>query len=431
MLLALCIAMPSWAVEILEPAARAQPVPAPRFLDDPARPSDAPTADALASVSAEDGAAAGVALAAKAVSASRVAYGPQDARMAVPIINLAHARQRAGDVAGALRDYQAAIDLLEAQRGPRDDRLFEAWYGMGHAHYQAGQYAPAAAALETALQLHRINRGLFNIEQLDVLRSVAMAQRARGEAEEADQTQVRRMIVAERVHGLGTPQLADVYVSGGRWFRSVGRPYESLRLNALAILIYEKQSKDDPRLLEPLVQAALAGSERRPDPDEPQLVGVPSPGAALARAERLADARTAASPAERAADLIRIGDAHLVMGRRDAALKVYAKATTLLTVAGTRAPFDEPAFISFQPPRPDPLQGPDGFALAEFTVDRNGKARDVRIVEQQPPSLPATVTQALSRAIRDARLRPRLVDGKMVEASGVRYRLPVRGGSGR
>lgn len=421
----------SWALEIAEPASRAQELPAPRFVEDPARPPEAPAFDALEGVSAEGGIDAAVRLADKALAASRAAYGAQDARVAVPTINLALARQRAGDTVGAQRDYQAAIGLLEAHGGPRDDRLFDAWYGIGHAHYQAAHYAAAAAAFETALQLHRINRGLYSVEQLDVLQSVAMAQRARGDVEEADQTQVRRMAVAERVHGLGTPQLADVYVSGGRWFRSVGRPFESLRLNALAIQIYEKQSKEDSRLLEPLVQAALAGSERRRDPDEPQLVGVPSPGVALSRAERLADARTKASPAERAADLIRIGDAHLVMGRREAALKVYAKATGLLVSVGARPPFDEPVFISFQAPRPEPLDGPGGFALAEFTVDRNGKTRDVRIVQQQPAILPGVVTQALSRAIRDARLRPRVVDGQAVETVGVRYRLPVRGGSGQ
>lgn len=429
-LLLVGVSLLSNAGEIPEPAARGQPAPAPGFLVDPARPPDAPTVEALGAVSAEDGAAAGVTLASKAESASRAAYGPKDGRLAVPAINLALARQRAGDTAGALRDYQAAIDALENSGGPRDPRLFDAWYGKGYAYLRAGQYEAAAASLETALQLHRINRGLYSAEQLEVLHAVAVAERASGDVEEADAFQVRRMNVAERVYGLGTVPLAQVYVSGGRWFRAVGRPYEALRLNALAIQIYETRSKDDPRLIDPLIEAALAGSERRRDPDELPLVGVPSPGVALARAEKLTDERKDGTPAERAADLIRVGDAHLVMGRRDSALKVYAKATTLLASTGTRPPFDEPAFLSFQAPRPDPLQGPAGFALAEFKVDATGKARDVRIVEVQPSGLPASVSHALVNAIKQSRLRPRIVNGEAVETVGVRYRLPVRGGSG-
>jgi hypothetical protein len=56
-----------------------------------------------------------------------VAYGPRDARTITPLINLAHSRQRAGEVAAALTDYRAAIELAEASGGPRDARLFEAW----------------------------------------------------------------------------------------------------------------------------------------------------------------------------------------------------------------------------------------------------------------------------------------------------------------
>lgn len=418
------------AGEIPEPAVRNESGQAPQFVVDPARPADAPTAEALGAIGAEDGAAAAVTLASKSLSASRVAYGPKDPRVALSMINLAIARQRAGDAPGALRDYQAAIESLENDGGPRDPRLFEAWYGTGYAHLQAGHYNAAATALETALQLHRINRGLYSVGQLDVLHTLAVAQRARGQIEEADELQVRRMYVAERVYGLGTVGVADVYVSGGRWFRNVGRPYEALRLNALAIQIYETQSKDDPRLFNPLIEAALAGSERRRDPDELPLVGVPTPAGAMARAERLADARKDGTPAERADDLIRIGDAHFVMGRRDSALKVYNKAMSLLASAGTRPPLDDPAFLVFQAPRPAPLQGPAGHALAEFTVDTSGKPRDVRIVEQQPAGLPASVTHALVSALKQAKLRPRVVSGKFVETAGVRYRLPVRGGSG-
>ena len=350
--------------------------------------------------------------------------------MAIPTINLAIARQRAGDLGGALGDYQSAIDTLEYGGGPRDPRLFDAWYGKGYAHLRAGHYEAAASALGTALQLHRINRGLYSAEQLDVLHSLAMAERARGKVDEADELQMRRMRVAERVYGVGTPELAKVFVSGGRWFRNVGRPYDALRLNVLAIQIYDARNTDDPRLIDPLVEAALAGNERRRDPDEPPLVGVPSPGVALGRAERLVEGRKDGTPAERAAELIRVGDAHFVMGRRDSALKVYAKAIALLAPTGTRPPFDEPVFLKFDVPRPVALQGPPGFALAEFRVDAKGQARDVKIVEVQPSGLPAAVSHALVDELKDAKLRPRLQNGQPVESAGVRYRLPVRGGSG-
>lgn len=419
----------SAAAELPEPAARGEAAESPRLKEDPSRVPNAPTTIAIDTTAQEDGPAAGAILAAKALAASRVAYGPDDDRVIVPLINAAHARQRSGDIAGALIDYRKAVALAEAASGPRDARLFDAWYGIGHAHLAAGQYAPAATALETALQLHRINNGLYSESQLPVLHALALAQRGMGRADDADELQIRRLDVAERVHGLGTVEVARVYVSAGRWFRNVGRSTDAVALHALAVQILDRQSKTDPRLIDPLIELALSGSERRRDPDEPMTPGLLQPGPALTRAEQLADAWNDGPARERAAAMIRIGDVHYALGRRDPALRVYAKATSLLAGVGEKPPFDEPAFISLRVPRPAALEGPDGHALAEFSVLANGKTRDARIVEVHPIGLPASVSASLVSAIKSARLRPRIVNGEPVASTGMRFRLPVRGGS--
>lgn len=417
------------AIELPEPAARGEPALPPGVVEDSSRLPDAPSALAIDTTAEEDGAAAGLRLAERALQASRVAYGPADARLIVPLTNAAALRQRAGDTVGALRDYRAAVALGESQGGPRDSRLFGAWYGMGYTHLAARQYDAAAAALETALQLHRINQGLYSEAQLDVLHALALAVRAQGRAEDADELQVRRLQVAERVLGLGTPEIAQRYLVIGRWFRNVGRPGDALALQALAVTVLQKGSKDDPRLIDPLIEMALSGGERARNPDEFPIAGVLQPGAALARAEELAERRTEGTPRQRAEALIRIGDAHYALGRRASALRVYAKAVALLDGIGAAPPFDQPAFVAFQVPRPAPLQGPDGYALAEFRVDSNGRTREVRIVEVQPTGLPASVSASLVSALRAARLRPRIVKGEPQLSSGVRFRLPVRGGS--
>lgn len=417
------------AQELPEPAARGEVAAVPRIAEDPARPADAPTAAAIETTAQEDGTAAGIQLANKALSASRVAYGPRDERTLIPLTNTAHLKQRGGDVAGALLAYRQAIELGESVAGPRDERLFDAWYGVGYAHLAAGQFGPAAEALETALQLHRVNQGLYSAGQLDVLHALALAERALGKAEDADALQVRRLEVAERVYGLGTPEVVRLYVSIGRWFRNVGRVGDAVALHSLAVDILSKKSKDDPRLVEPLIELALSGSERRRDPDDPPVIGVLQPGPALARAEQLAEANTGGDPAERARALIRIGDVHYALGRRDPALRVYAKATALLAGLRQKPPFDEPAFVSFRVPRPSPLEGPGGYALAEFSVEPNGRTREVKILEVQPTGLPASVSAQLVSALKSARLRPRIVNGQPVASSGIRYRLPVRGGS--
>lgn len=417
------------AAELREPVVSGEAAKRPSLLEDPHRPVTAPTAAAIEAITTEDGTAAAVQLAQKAWDASRLAYGAKDPRSFTPLVNLAHARQRAGDVGAALLDYRAAIALAEAAGGPRDPRLFEAWNGVAYAHLAAGQTDSAVEVYETALQLHRVNQGLYSEEQIGLLHALALAARASGKAEDADAWQLRRLDVGERLYGLGTQAVAQVYISVGRWFRAVGRVGDAISLHALAVEIIEKQSKDDPRLIEPLIELALSGSEYRRDVDQAPLPGSLQPAVALTRAEKLAETRTVGTPTERANALIRVGDVHMALARRDAALKVYAKAAAILTAAGEKLPFDEPIFLSFRPPQPAPIPGKGGFVLAEFSVDSRGKVSEVKIIETQPTALPTAVGASLSSALRSARLRPRIENGKTVEGKGLRYRLPVRGGS--
>lgn len=418
------------AVELPGPVTQGESALVPRFEEDPARPADAPTAAAIDAVLNEDGPAAGVTLAAKALARSTAAYGPRDPRLSAPLLNLGNARQRAGDASGALKEYQLAIDLVEASGGPRDARLVEAWYGLGYTQLHAGNYSAATESLVTALQLHRMSQGLYSVGQLDVLHALALALRALGKAEDADEVQFRRMDVAQNIYDDGSPELAKVIVSGGRWFRSGGRYAQSLYLHGVALGILERRNKKDPALIEPLIEIAISGSERRRDPDELPTPGVPQPAAALARAEKLAESRTDASVVERAAVLVRIGDVHFLLGRREPALRAYAKAAALLTPEGRQPPFDQPSFITFRVPRPTTLPDVPGFVLAEFGVEPNGSTRDVRIVESQPASMPPSVAASLVSALKQARLRPRISNGQAVATTGVRYRLSVRGGSG-
>lgn len=417
------------AAELSEPAARYESLPAPAFRDDPARPAAAPTAQAIDSLAREDGAAAAATLADKALNASRTTYGAASPRTILPLANRAHARIRAGDLGGALTDYRAAIDLAEKDGGPRDARLGDLWYGLGYAHLSAGQSGAAADAFRNALQLHRITRGLYATDQLDSLHGLAVSQRLLGRVDDADDAQLRRVDIAERAYGADAVRTAEVYVSVGRWFRNVGRGVYAVTLHSSAVEMLSRGSRDDPALFEPLVELALSGSEWRRGPDEIPPPGFVPPNLALDRAEKLADSRADLGPADRAAQFIRIGDVYFLMGKRDTALRLYARATPLLRASGAVSPFDQPVFLNFRVPHLDPVPGTGGYVLAEFSVDASGRPRDPRIAESQPQALGDTAGKLLVNALRNARLRPRLVNGQTVDSPAQRFRLAVRGDS--
>lgn len=427
--------LPAAAAELADPTTLGDEVIAPSFLPDPARLADAPTEVTIQSASAEDGAEAGLVLAARALNSSRVAYGAKDARTIIPLTNQANAKQRAGYEAAALVDYQAALELAEATGGPRNPQLFDAWYGIGYAQHADGNDIAAAAAFATALQLHRVNQGLYSREQLDVLHALALSSYGIGRIEEADEFQIRRIVMAQRLKDtlpdIGETVLVETYTSVGRWFRNTGRIDDAIRLHGLALGILERRNgKQNPELIVPLLEVAKTGGMRRREMDQSALPAAWQPPIALARAERLADAQKNVLPAEQAQTLIRIADVHMSQGRREPALRNYTRATQILAGMGQQAPFSEPAFLIFQPPQPAPVSGPGGFVVAEFDVSEEGRAKEIRIIEIQPANLPKSISGALTSALRAARLRPVIRAGKPAASKGSRYRLPVRSDSG-
>lgn len=440
-LLCACVAAPG--------ALASAPITAPRVTaglavpalpDNPSRPAEAPTRLAIESSLAQDGPEAALDLAQRAVTASLRRYGADDGRLAIPLIQRAHVRQAGGDASGALIDYRRAIALAEATGGPRDARLSAAWYGLGYLHLASGQAAAASSALATALQLHRLNHGLYSAGQLDVLQALAVSARAAGADDQADQWQIRRIEVGERVHAKAPLLLAQVYLSAGRWFGDAGRSGNAISLHALAVQTLDNNGgREQPALFEPLLELALSAGQRRREFDQASLPPKLRPQTTLSRAEHLleaeeVDARAAitADPATLsalAARWIRLGDVHLILGRSDDAETAYARALQLRASAGApSSDFEQPAFLQFQPPLPLAASR-DGRLVAEFDVDTRGRTLRPRIVERLPEDLPTTLDAALLQALRGARLRPALRQGKPVASEGVRFELQIRGDS--
>ncbi|MGQ0700605.1 MAG: tetratricopeptide repeat protein [Panacagrimonas sp.] len=413
------------AVEIGFQPMTAEAPPMRRLMLDPDRPRDAPTAQLIEVVGIQDDSDSALRVAIKAYNASVRAYGLSDPRRIVPLTNLATARLRAGQPAAAIRDFQSAIELVPVEKSPRDPRLAEAHYGLGAAYFAQGQWPQAIKAFEDGLQQHRVYHGLSSEGQIDFLRALAASNREFGKVRDADQWQQRRVDVAERVFDRNADRMAWSYVSAGRWFRDSGNVEDALTLHGRAVSVIEAaHGTSTPLLIGPLLDLAISGAFVKPKSGSAPLPPNLSPDWVLSRAKTLALANPGAASAEGARLLERVADVYWVFGRSSDALPLYARAKSVdLSV---------PAFLVFHPPIPAadaPL--PRGYVLAEFEVDARGKARNVALVEGIPPYLSATLGTKLLAAIRSAKLRPRMLDGKPVATAGVRYRIQVPTGDDR
>lgn len=399
-----------------------------RLSIDVARPAGAPDAQLIELAGIQDDPDTALRVAIKAYNASVRAYGLKQPQRIVPLINLGVARLRAGAPLDAMRDFRSAIELASTVDSPRDPRLGEAYYGLGSAHFELGQWPAAIKAFEDGLQQQRVHSGLYSEGQIDFLRALALSNRALGKTRAADQWQERRIEVAERLFQTDAARMAWTYVDAGRWFRDGGRTEDAIALHARAVNVIEAgHGPNAPLLIGPLTDLAISGALRGSGPGLPPLLPRLNPIPTLDRARRLALADDGASASDRAGVLERVGDAHWTLGRRREALTLYARATGL----GPRsektsgfAVFDRPAFLVFHPPTlVGNLARSQGYVLAEFDVDTQGRARDIEIVEGAPAYFSATLGPRLVAAIRVAKLRPRIVDGQPVATFGVRYRI--------
>jgi TonB family protein len=138
-----------------------------------------------------------------------------------------------------------------------------------------------------------------------------------------------------------------------------------------------------------------------------------------------------ASPLLLAEVLTAIGDWNVEFGRAGATGAEYARAWQLLGLVDDGEELRQRWFgdlhevdisslsrrgISVNP------EDPEGFVVVYFTVDTMGRTRDLEITESEPPGFKDA---AVIRLMRDARFRPRIIDGEVVPSRRA-YRFEFR-----
>ena len=409
----------SAAPEILYAPPAADLPPARRLYADPARPKNAPSSLMIEVAGIQDDAQTALQLAIKASNAHVLAYGVNDPRRTVSMINLGTTRLRAGQVVQARRDFVSAIERIDAEDGPpRDARLPEAYYGLGASQFALGFYRNAVESFEEGLQVHRTLHGLNSETQIDFLRAMANGKRVLG-SQNANAWQARRVTVAEQAFAKQPERLAWHYLDAGRWFRKSNLHDEAVRMHIKAVRTVEAtQGRASPLLISPLLDVAISGVSREPKPGQVLIPGDLLPAAALQRARSIVLQHHDKGMENPANALEGVANIHWLFKQKNEALKLYALATR----SGKAADFAQPAFLVFDPPDAKDAAGHQGHLLAEFLIDKTGRARDVTLLEGASPALREQIGPKLLRALRVARYRPRLVDGKP-EATRVRYRF--------
>lgn len=326
------------------------------------------------------------------------------------------------------------ISHLEEHLGVYDARLARPLSLLGEVYKATGRLDDAVEAYRRAQHVVHRADGVYTLEQLDYLDQISRVFVEKRLYAEADRHHRLAFFVSEQNYGSESPELVPALMKLGRWYNRVGKVRESRRLFERAQQIIEDQlGPEHPALIEPLL--ALGTTTRKKGQYRKQREQ------ALTRMVTLVENDPDLDSTDRAGAWARMGDFYIMVDDREKAADAYRRSWEALREsegpdAAKTALLAEPMILDFQRRiylmDRTPRSGFGGldmsleeFALEmEFEVDvgPDGKVRKVEVLNLDTT---AATRRQIRRYIREARFRPRVVDGEPVLASGIRFKETV------
>lgn len=363
--------------------------------------------------------------------------------------------------------FWGVIEDFERQGGPYDLRLAEPLHGMGRALMDDGEPFEAMKVFRRAMQISRVNEGLNAQTQLPILDDMIALRQLLGQFEEADKLVSKRYRVQREIYEPGSTQwdrATEEYIDWQRQAYLQGIGGESyMRLLGMHevhtenIERLEESSSSDLELIAQLSDRMLVEYLiSRYDGERQSMLRIQLSGPADAdpalngqlEGERFrqlqknnfrngrraleaiidASTRTEGAESEAVAEAyVALGDWYMWWQEESRALQHYEKAWAILSQAGALSATDKALFAKpvelpdtrvFLSDGSVPTENVQARAKVMLTVNKYGQARDIEILEQEPPEdMGARVV--LFRLLRDVRFRPVMKDGKAVAWAGL------------
>ncbi len=374
---------------------------------------------------------------------------------------LGTAQMHNADLAGAESSFTEALSLAERIEGAASRHTLDPLRGLGFTLASGGRHQEALPYLDRALLISHRTHGLFHIEQQAILRQLANSLTLSGQPLVAERHVNYMLQVGQHAYGEDDPRLVPLMCAVGDWHAEVGNFDDARRLyRDGARLVEDKLGKNDIAIVRPLRRLAASFTQELAfeangfiDPHEAAELGI-SGGAssqhnprnpryidtegqrALLRALAILKANPDASPQLLIDTLVDTGDWYQTKDDFRKALPFYSQAAQVYLQhagQGSHPVQDRLAFpVRVYYPVPNaivrgnklmPHDTQQAFVQMEFTVTAEGLVKDAKILETDAHSRHAS--EILS-AIRDARFRPKFLNGEPVETVAMSFREVFR-----
>jgi tetratricopeptide (TPR) repeat protein len=380
-----------------------------------------------------------------------------DYELPIAYNNLGATQYQLGDYVGAGDSYRKSLDLLEATQGISSRRLVVPLAGLGAVYAAREEHLTAAELFERALAVSRRADGLFNLQQVPLVKQAADSRYAIGDFAGAESYYLYALKIAEQNYGYGDPRSVPpllelgTFYEGLREFIAARTAYLRARDAAITAnpgyspeavraltgisrshrlqFMLDPISLDSPRATREEVTEDILGVVRQ----ETRVLSLDTDRNGLKPVQQALDLLRSTSdppPELLTLTLIELGDWHQTSSRTAMSMPYYIEAAAILdarSAADTRLshPLREPRIVFYRPPLGSnrKFSNPSGRIVAHkavfsFQVTETGLPQDITVVSTD---VKKDQLESLQRAISQAIYSPRFADGAPVSTAGVTF----------
>ena len=360
--------------------------------------------------------------------------GPRSSETAKALTNLGIAQHRNKQFDAAQQNFEAAIEIIEDREDRLSRRLINPLKGLGAAQLEGGRPDLAKQTFTRAIHITHVNEGPHNMDQIDILESLAETNVRLGSIEEARAMHDKIYLLHRRRYEDDQLALIPSLMRRAEWQHRAGYISDEQATYRRAIRIIETNgSKEDIRLIEPLTK--LGESYFYTDlHGEQGLHHNPVTGEIyFKRALRIAESSPKSDWATVANSRLSLADYYMMQGNHTRARKLYRELWDSLSENETKLHFRDEIFSRAAPLNdrpipefaseagPSPLGRPSeeflqGSVTVSFSVTNRGRVIEIEPVEVVPGEF-TDMQKLVHREIRGRLYRPRFEDAEPVKST--------------
>ncbi len=361
-------------------------------------------------------------------------HGPQSNEFAKALTNLAIVQFQTEQYGAAQQNFESAIEIIEDSEDRLNAQLVNPLKGLGAAQLESGRPDLASRTFRRAVHVTHVNEGPHNLDQLDLLESIAETFVRMGDLESAKEAQDTIYAINVREYELDTPELVPSLLRRAEWQHKSGFIFDERATYRRTIRIIEEHSgRGSLELVEPLILLGrsyfyLDASGQVSFHDSSMSSGE----IYFRRAARITEEHPETNWQVVAQAQLALGDYYMYNNNPQRGRQVYVETWKLLSesedglnVRRTQleqvVPLKQnklPLYVSSDEDAeaPDDRENPllQGSISISYTVSTRGRATDLKMIEAQPPEFEKMIG-LVQREVRRRIYRPRLKEGEVME----------------